>query len=109
MNLLKSSACAIFVLCSTGCAVSPKKVVVYDEDCQIVSEKLVLDYHGNKMLRIEACENQDCIDQIVDQALMKIPLVAMETIVAGSVVVAGNTVYWLQKQGQCKEIKKSDK
>ena len=75
-----------------GCAYYPKQVEVYDEDCNIEFKKLVLQRWESNM-QVADCENEACI-----AALLAIP---MQALVVGSIVVAGNVVYWLEKQGKC--------
>ena len=75
-----------------GCAYYPKQVEVYDADCNITFKKLVLQ-RSDSNLQVADCENEACI-----AALLAIP---MQALVVGSIVVAGNVVYWLEKEGQC--------
>jgi hypothetical protein len=80
---------------SFGCAY-PRTIHVYDEACQITARKMVLDVAdvnpGHK------CHADDCIGQLVFEAA----LLATSTVVSGSIVVAGNVVYWLEKKRNCR-------
>ncbi|HET7793682.1 MAG TPA: hypothetical protein VFL64_09890 [Rhizobacter sp.] len=78
-----------------GCAY-PKTIRVYDEECGITAKKMVLDVSGAGTLG--PCINYDCIAQLVTQAAF----LGASTVVSGSIVVAGNVVYWLEKQKDCK-------
>lgn len=93
------SLLAIILVCliPVGCVFYPKQVPHYDADCKIRNKRLVLE-HGDFKYRGVRCTNQGCI-----AALMFIPI---EALVAGSIVVVGNTVYWLEKEGRC--LLKSD-
>ena len=76
----------------SACAYYPKQIEVYDSGCNVKYKKLVLGKDKSNM-RIESCENEACIG-----ALLTIPVQAL---VAGSIVVAGNEIYWLEKEGTC--------
>jgi len=87
----------------------PKKIVYYDERCAITQKKLRLDKtviaNGDLFLNwnstIPQCSSEeDCLFLL---GLLISPLVvsAGTAIVSGSIVVAGNIVYWLEKRGQC--------
>lgn len=80
------------VFISSACAYYPKQVVVYDSDCNVNYKKLILKKDKSNM-RVGKCENEACI-----ASLLTIPLQAL---VAGSIVVAGNIVYWFEKEGTC--------
>jgi hypothetical protein len=81
------------VLC--GCAF-PKTVRVYDEECQVMARQMVLDVQQvNDSWR---CSNNDCITQLVAEAA----LLATSTVISGTIVVAGNMIYWLEKKRSCK-------
>lgn len=80
-----------------SCTVYPKKITYFDEKCGITSEKLVLKTNPS----VNRCEkDDDCIKNILPIMVNN----GIERIVAGSIVIAGNTIYWLKKQGECKEI-----
>ena len=48
---------------------------------------------SNSNMGIGNCDNEACI-----AALLSIP---MQALVAGSIVIAGNAVFWLEKEGKC--------
>ncbi|MEN8179854.1 MAG: hypothetical protein ABFS39_14725 [Pseudomonadota bacterium] len=75
-----------------GCVFYPRQVQQYDADCEIKYKKLILEHNELRGIRIN-CTNEGCL-----AALLLIPI---EAIVAGSIVVVGNTVYWLEKEGRC--------
>lgn len=86
------------VVILSGCAFYPKQVQMYDEECDVYFKKLILKRNDSNM-QLRDCKNEACI-----ASLLSIP---MQALVAGSVVVAGNTVYWLEKEGKC--LLKDDK
>jgi len=82
----------IFALMLSACAYHPKHVEVYDPECNIKHKKLVIGEDKSNM-QVGNCENEACI-----ASLLTIPLQAL---VAGSIVAAGNVIYWLEKEGTC--------
>lgn len=77
----------------SGCIAYPKKVEVYDAECRITSHHLTLDYEylwGH----CPAGSEEACLAIIVSTA-------AASTVVSGSIVIAGNTIYWLSRQDRC--------
>ncbi|HIE00787.1 MAG TPA: hypothetical protein EYP59_10955 [Thiotrichaceae bacterium] len=73
--------------------------------CQLLSQKLELVHfeEGTQVLmHISAsdCDNAECLLFI----LIGLPVIsATSFIVSGSIVVIGNTLHWIEKQGKCQE------
>ena len=53
------------------------------------------------MAAIQHCENQGCIALIVGAGAVTAPTV----IVSGSIVIVGNTAYWLERKARCLETR----
>ena len=86
----------IFLL--PGCAVVPKLAQDADDSrCNLLTRKMELDTIGNG--------NVNCSINDGRAALICIGFVgtiaAATTIISGSIVLAGNTVHWVEKQGKC--------
>jgi hypothetical protein len=86
---------ALSVLVS-GCVFYPKKIEYYTE-CDIKAKKLVLETEAMK----GACsansgdsDGKACLGGLIAMG-------AASAIISGSIVVVGNTVYWLEKEGKC--------
>ena len=94
MNLPKLPLVLLAVATLAGCAY-PRTIRVYDEECQIVAKKLVLDVASVNMGR--SCANHDCVGQLVTEAAV----LAASAVVSGSIVVGGNAVFWLEKKRNC--------
>ena len=92
---MKVLVCLLCAAC-TGCIVYPKQVSVYDRDCGVRSHKLTLEaeYLLGDCPNSTAAEAEACLAIIVGSA-------AISTVISGSIVVVGNTIYWLEKQGRC--------
>jgi len=76
----------------SACAYYPKQIEVYDSGCNVTYKKLVLGKDKSN-IGVGSCKNEVCI-----ASLLSIPLQAL---VAGSVIVAGNVIYWFEKEGTC--------
>lgn len=90
----------MIVLCIfiSGCVFYPKKIEHYDADCDITFRQLELESKEMK----DACAKPRSDDPYGNACLMGvIGMSALSAIVSGSLVVAGNTVYWLEKEGRC--------
>lgn len=48
-----------------------------------------------------SCSSKDCIGQAIGTSV----ILATTAVVSGSIVVAGNVVYWLEKKRNCQPIK----
>jgi len=86
-------AFSIFV---SGCVVYLKKIEYYSE-CEVKAKKLVLETEAMKGLcsaNSRDPEGKGCLGGLI-------ALGAASAIISGSIVVIGNTVYWLEKEGKC--------
>ena len=83
----------LIVLCITaGCVFYPRHVHHYDADCQIRYKQLVLETNSMHGIQFH-CADEGCIAALL--------FISAEALVAGSLVIVGNTVYWLEKEGRC--------
>ena len=82
---------AAFLLVA-GCVATPREIEYYDAGCDIQSRKLVLEVQplGN----LNCTQSRDCMGAVL-------AISASSTIISGSIVVVGNTVYWLERVGKC--------
>ena len=82
----------------SGCVYYPQKIEQYDAQCDISFMKLELESREMK----DACKRPNSNDSHGNACLAGIlGMTALSAIVSGSLVVAGNTVYWLEKEGRC--------
>jgi hypothetical protein len=80
----------------SACVYVPITTAVYDEGCQVMSREMHLE--PVQMGAIRGCSNEGC-------ALILVALgatAAATAVISGSIVVAGNVVYWFEKQGSCR-------
>jgi hypothetical protein len=98
MTLLRKSLVLLFAGSLTGCMVTTQVVQHYDDECHIVTKHVEL--NEPEFAGIGYCRNTaNCIANLVGQGFMS----AASVVISGSVVVVGNAVYWLEKQGQCQK------
>jgi len=95
-------------LCGS-CLVLPKTETTSARNCELVTKKWTLEIHnigvnnechgcGDIVRGILECGGE--VEECVAMAAM---VSVGWTVIAGSVVVVGNTIHWLEKQGSCDE------
>ena len=80
-----------------ACMVLPRTTQVYDPECQVVSNHMVLE--TVQVAAIHQCANQGCVALIVGAGIVS----AASVVISGSIVIAGNVAYWFEKQSQCRK------
>ena len=82
-----------------GCIVVPQTVpqstIAYDEECKVLAKQWTL--KSVEIGRFGGCSQRDCIYLLMGMGIVA----ASSLVVSGSIVVIGNTVHWLEKQGKC--------
>jgi hypothetical protein len=97
MTLFRKSLMLLFVGSLTGCMVTTQVVQHYDDECHIVTKHVEL--NKPELASIGYCRDAtSCVGNLVVMGAMS----AASVVISGSVVVVGNAVYWLEKQGQCR-------
>jgi len=83
-----------------SCIVVPRTEVIYDPQCQIRFKQMRLDtkvFKQNAGQAMSCQNNASCLAQLAVLGGVS----AASMVISGSIVVVGNTVYWLEKQGRC--------
>lgn len=94
--MIKSIVCITIILLLQACVSYPKQVPSKDyKRCELVSKEYRLEMNdvGLKVLN----KVGDPIGALVLTGIV----VSITTVVSGSVVIVGNTVHFLEKQGSC--------
>jgi hypothetical protein len=91
--LLLSLNCISVIL--SGCAY-PRVVKYYDEECQIMARKIVLDVANVSVL--DSCSNDTCLASLAAGAVLSVT----SAVVSGSIVRVGNVLYWKERNKNCK-------
>jgi hypothetical protein len=79
---------ALTAMLMTGCVYLPHTTAAYDKDCGAETKSMTLEAH--QVASLGQCSNEGCVATAV---------------VSGSVVVAGNVVYWVEEKRQCLKLK----
>jgi hypothetical protein len=79
-----------------GCVYVPRTATVYDEKCNVYYREMTLQPYQVVQFA-GSCNHRDCAYLLVALGAVS----AASAVVSGSIVVAGNVVYWFEKQGQC--------
>jgi hypothetical protein len=79
-----------------ACVYLPRTVEILDPDCRIIARHMVLE--EVQIATIMGCANEGCVTLVVAAAATA----AVSAVISGSIVVAGNTVYWFESRGQCR-------
>ena len=78
-----------------ACMVLPRTIQVFDRDCQVFANHMVLE--EVQVAAIGGCANQGCVALIVGASVVT----AASVIVSGTIVVTGNIAYWFERRAQC--------
>lgn len=78
-----------------GCVFVPRTTTNYDAECMIETKKMAL--RPEQIGALGSCSGRDCVVALAAFGV----IAAASAVVSGSIVVVGNVVYWLEKQGKC--------
>ena len=81
-----------------ACMVLPRTTQVYDRDCQVFANHMVLE--EVQVAAIGGCANQGCVALVVGASVVTVASV----IIPGTIVVTGNVAYWFERRAQCQKI-----
>ena len=87
------SLAIINCLLTTGCVVYPKVAEDQYHRCKLETRRLTLD--------MEVWESSGKNSSIVVDMIFGAITTAVTTIVSGSIMIAGNTVHWIEQEGTC--------
>lgn len=94
-----------------ACVVAPKKAASYDEKCMVSTQKIVLTTEQRRIFDDIDCLTGSCKEEVTGALVVATLTATTSAIVSGSVALIGNTLYWLESQGECpnKNHQKEDK
>lgn len=90
-RLFALALCAVL----QGCVVVPRTTQVYDADCGLMVNHMVLE--GGQVAAIHSCQNQGCAALIVGASVVT----AATVVISGTIVVVGNVAYWFERMARC--------
>ena len=108
MSSRRYLVCLLTVFLIQSCIALPKTVPEENQECLLVTKSLTIDYYTSPEMVDEAVDemvhalSSDCHEP--ECLLLFAPLVAISAgsfILSGSIVVAGNTIHWVEEQGRC--------
>ena len=79
-----------------GCVYLPQTATFYDQKCDAHYREMTLQPYQVAQFA-GSCYHRDCAYLLVALGAVT----AASVVVSGSIAVAGNMVYWFEKQGQC--------
>lgn len=84
-----------------ACVVVPKTVASYDEQCKVATQKMELTLEQAETFNDIDCIHNDCGEEFAGAIFNSALIMTTSAIVSGSIALAGNTLYWLESQGEC--------
>lgn len=91
---LRHASLALCLLLS-ACVLVPRTHETYDAECRIVAKEMKLE--AVQIASIGGCSNDGCAVLLAVAGATA----AASAVVSGSIVIVGNVVYWLERQGRC--------
>jgi hypothetical protein len=95
---LKVMGLAVFTVLQ-GCIYLPRTTQVFDPECQIVANHMVL--QQVQVAAIQGCTNEGCVALIVGAGIAT----GASAVISGTIVVAGNVAYWFERRAKCQQIR----
>lgn len=92
-------AIGLLTLQLQACVFVPTTTTRYDQDCQILTRHMTME--PVQIAQLSSCTNTQCTDFMVVAGLTA----AASAVISGSIVIVGNVVYWMEKQGRCLQVK----
>jgi len=80
-----------------GCVFLPRTTTVYDEECRIETRHMTL--RAEPFGYFASCSGKECASMLAVIGAVT----AGSAAVSGSIVVAGNVVYWIERQATCRD------
>lgn len=95
MRPIRTAGLLMGITLLAGCIYLPHTTTSYDPACGIQERHMTLEVAQVGLFG--RCVNDGCVDLLVVAGVVS----ATTAVVSGSVVLAGNTVYWLEEKGRC--------
>ena len=87
-----------------GCIYQPKVDHYYEADCEIELRKMTMSLHQRQELLYGqgvCSDNQGCLTIVAVKLIAAAVALPASAIVSGSIVVVGNSIFWMQERGEC--------
>ena len=92
-----------------SCLVIPKTEYSSVSNCELITKRWTLEFHGiGSNNECYGCDDFvrgviECGGEVEECVAILATVSLGWTVIAGSIVVVGNTVHWLEKQGNCED------
>ena len=92
-----------------SCLVIPKTEHSTVSNCELITKRWTLEFHGiGSNNECYGCDDFvrgviECGGEVEECVAILATVSIGWTVIAGSVVVVGNTIHWLEKQGSCED------
>src|SRR6187402_936808 len=105
-----TSRLLVTLLASTvsACVVVPEKVASYDQQCGASTQKIELTFEQIDVFDIDNCIVHSCTEEIIGTLAISTLAITTSAVVSGSIALVGNTVYWLESQGECPNLSQQE-
>lgn len=96
----------LILISISGCAFVPRvsEEQKYLQQCKLFTKQLELDI---EVIDASGCEKTDDVGLCLLVYAVGVPTVTL--VVSGSIVVAGNTIHWMEYQGRCENSELSQR
>lgn len=78
-----------------ACIFVPRTTAAYDAACRIEAKQMTIEVA--QLGSFGGCQGKGCVELLVGAGAVA----AASAVISGTIVVAGNIVYWLEKEGRC--------
>jgi len=92
----------------TSCAVKPTVKSEYNKECRIVQKEVKLSIEQIGSFKAFNCSNEQCMTQFLAQVAGSAVVFSVSALVSGSIAVVGNSIFWLDEQGECYNSKEAN-
>jgi len=102
MTSFKYGLMACLSVLLSACMVVPEVSESYNKKCQQVEKKISLTVEQVDAFHQIHCSNShECKAEFLGQVAGAVLVLPLSAVVSGSIALIGNSLYWLQEQGQC--------
>ena len=97
--VIRYATAGILALLLQACVFVPRTTTKFDEDCHILARHMTME--PVQIAQLSSCTNSQCTEFMVIAGITA----AASAVISGSIVIVGNVVYWMEKQGRCLQVK----
>jgi hypothetical protein len=99
---LRIPTAGLALLLMQSCVVVPQTREVYDPECRILTRQMRLE--TAVVGGLQSCSGDGCVALLTAAGVVT----AASAVVSGSIALAGNVVYWFERQGNCRRLPNPD-